>query len=333
MKTLANITLIIFVVFLFSCKGKQLKDNKGSAATELIEEAYAEPTDDHSEIIELEVASPKPIDVEQLRQNLMSEYSSYSRVQQRLIADLLGLDNSSIKALGSAKDVLKKYFKNVTAKQCDSLYIAYSAYANLLLGYAMSDRYYTQIIDQYYRAYEIPVFQPILEELNTYGIQLEDIGEGCVDLTFYPDYFYEIFEPYTTEAAKEYLKLAAFERGHGFLFDAGICITWEELADRIVSFEEYLDKYPQSIFADNAKETHNDYIYWLLMGCDNTPTFDWSESEDRKLNADVYESYQNIIDTYKHRNLAKILKEYCDLLNENNMLRSKAVDEFIQQFI
>lgn len=333
MRNLFYIALTIFIVFLNSCKGKQAKDNEDSSTTEFIEENALEFISEEAEESALKVDKSQPINVEQFQENLLSECTDFSRIQLRLINDLLELDNSSIKALANSKDVLKKYFKNATAKQCDSLYIAYSTYANLLLRYAMSDEYYTQIIDKYYHAYEIPEFQPIIKDLNTYGIQLEDVGEGCVDLTFYPDYFYEIFKPYTTEATKEYLRLVAFERDNEFLFDAGICITWEQLADRIVNFEEYLNKYPQSILADDAKETHNRYIYWLLMGCDNTPTFDWSDGEDSKLNADVYQSYQKIIDTYSYRGLANILKEYCSLLNENNMLRSEEVDEFIQQFI
>lgn len=339
MRKLAYTALIIFgtLLLLFSCKGKQMRSvESNNTANEVVEEPASEINDGEGTEIELRATAPQPMDVELFRENLTSQSADFSHVQLRLINNLLKLDNSSAKALVDSKDVLKGYFKNVAAKQCDSLYIAYSIYANLLLSHIVNDTYYSQVAEGYFDVYnrfdELPsVYQPIMAELNSYGIQLEDIGEGYADLSFYPDYFYEIFKPYTTEATKEYLRLIAFERAHEFLFDAAICITWEELAGRIINFEEYLDKYPQSMFVGDMQSRYSGYTRLLLVGCDNTPTCEIQQDGTRKLNADVYNAYQKIIDTHKNKRLAKTLKEYCCLFEENDMLWNDEADDFLAE--
>ena len=341
MRKYSYIFLFIFVTsLLLSCKGKQAQteSNEDNTVTEITDRISDEPLPDNEsnnpKNVQLKAISPSLIDVEAFKGDLISQSAAFSRIQQRLINDLLELDSSSVKALGEAKDVLKKYFKNVTAKQSDSLYVAYLTYASLFKSYVVNDEYYSQVAADYFGSYEsfedLPLaYQPIMKELNSYGIQLEDIGEGCADLSFYPDYYYEIFKPYTTEATREYLRLMAFERANEFLFDAAVCITWEELADRIVNFEKYLDKYPHSMFANDIKDSYNRYTSLLLTGCDNTPTRDSQQNGLLKLNADVYEAYQRIASTYQHRRLAKIVKEYCSLFEENNMLWNDELDDFL----
>ncbi|MDR0660367.1 MAG: hypothetical protein LBG19_06100 [Prevotellaceae bacterium] len=320
---------------------RETSQNEDTAVVALVKDTKTDDTinnqnNDYTNV-ELKTEKPTPFDVDRLEASLAEISNEFSQVQQRLLNDLLQLDNTSGKALIDAKEVLKKYFKNVSAKQCDSLYIAYYTYADLLRQYIYNDECYSQVADNFYKTYdnfdELPkVYQPIVKEPNSHGITLEDIGEGCAELSFYPDYYYEIFKPYTTEATREYLKLMAFERANEFLFDAAVYITWEELADRIINFEEYLDKYPNSIFAGNIREKYNSYTSLLLIGCDNTPTFDWLDEDNRKLNADVLESYHKIIETYSHRRLAETLTEYLSLPEESEMLQNEEINEFIRQF-
>ncbi len=344
MRNLFYVVLIISATLIFSCKGKQTQtvssNNEDCNIAEIIKEINAEfaENDSTNGIFELKVTSPQPIDTALLREMLTEDFSNFSTVQQRLINDLLKLDNTSVKALGDAKEVLKKYLKNSTAKQCDSLYVPYHNYTSLILNYIYNDEYYGQVPAGYFSIYDSfedlpPAYKSIMNELNTYGIQLEDVGEGCADLSFYPDYFYELFKPYTTASTKEYLKLLAFERANKFLFDAAVCISWEELADRTINFEDFLETYPQSMFAGEIEDKYYGYIYFLLMGCDNTPTFDRNGDNARKLNADVFQSYQKIIETYSHRRLAQTLRDYCSVLEKSNMLESEEVDEFIGQYI
>lgn len=339
MKKLTYFTLaFLFTVLLISCKGKQSKptDLDSSDSTEFVDGQDWVDDDLNMPVeVELKVNEPQPIDIIEFRDNLTEKSLDFSRIQQRLINDLLALDNSSPKALIESKDVLKKYFKNVTAKQADSLYFAYQAYASTMLGYIYNDEYYVQVPAGYYETYDSfhmlpPVYQPIMDELNSYGIQLEDIGEGCADLSFYPNYFYELFKSYTTEATREYLRLMAFEYANPFLFDAAVCISWEELADRVVNFEEYLDKYSNSMFTDDIKDLHNSYVILLLIGCDNTGTLDRSKTT-YKLYPDVRTAYQNIINTYPNRRVTDILKEYLNLLDDNN-LNEEELEEFLTPY-
>ena len=80
--------------------------------------------------------------------------------------------------------------------------------------------------------------------LNKYGLILEYAGEGTYTVGARPDFYYNIFKDYVSDAYKEYLKTTADKNEGNFADDAGITITFKELADRIIVWENFMKKYP-----------------------------------------------------------------------------------------
>lgn len=337
-------TFFVILALLFTstaCKSKNTSktDDNTPVAVESTLTAKAQPEKEEQEEVVLSATEPQPINTDDFEAKLYERTGEVTGVQQRLVIDLLRLDNSSVKALAAAQDVLKKYFKNATARQADSLYLVYHAYANLHLELVWDDEYYTQVIEHaynhsFYASEENTpkVYQPILAQLDKVGIRVEDVGEGCAEFSFYPDYFLNIFEPHTTESTKVYLEIDAFEKDYPFIFDAAISISWTQLAERINTFATYAEKYPQSLFIQEVTETLRWYTNMLLTGLDNTSVFDFvSHSDGRlpKILPEVYEEYQQFITNNPNTYATYILQEFCMVLEKNDMMRTEEVDHFI----
>ena len=110
--------------------------------------------------------------------------------------------------------------------------------------------------------------------LNKYGLILEYAGEGTYAVGARPDFYYNIFKDYVSDAYKEYLKITADKNEGNFADDAGITITFKELADRIIVWENFMKKYPAADkdLKKNVKEKVLQYRNVYIIGLDNTPT-------------------------------------------------------------
>ena len=110
--------------------------------------------------------------------------------------------------------------------------------------------------------------------LNKYGLILEYAGEGTYAVGARPDFYYNIFKDYVSDAYREYLKITADKNEGNFADDAGITITFKELADRIIVWENFMKKYPAADkdLKKNVKEKVLQYRNVYILGLDNTPT-------------------------------------------------------------
>ena len=110
--------------------------------------------------------------------------------------------------------------------------------------------------------------------LNKYGLILEYAGEGTYAVGARPDFYYNIFKDYVSDAYREYLKITADKNEGNFADDAGITITFKELGDRIIVWENFMKKYPDADkdLKKNVKEKVLQYRNTYILGMDNTPT-------------------------------------------------------------
>ena len=110
--------------------------------------------------------------------------------------------------------------------------------------------------------------------LNKYGLILEYAGEGTYAVGACPDFYYNIFKDYVSDAYREYLKITADKNEGNFADDAGITITFKELGDRIIVWENFMKKYPDADkdLKKTVKEKVLQYRNAYILGMDNTPT-------------------------------------------------------------
>lgn len=84
--------------------------------------------------------------------------------------------------------------------------------------------------------------------------------------------------------------------------DAGIIITWDELADLVLTCEEYLIENSESKYAEKALDHYQSLLSYLMWGLDNTPIVDaWTQEPNIILDTEVSKTYNRLINDKKYK--------------------------------
>ncbi len=164
--------------------------------------------------------------------------------------------------------------------------------------------------------------------LNKYDLELWYLARGTCIIKEIPDFYYKTFKDYVTDDYKEYLKITSKENEEHYVADSGLCITLEELGDRIVTWENFLEKYPNSKLNDKVNNICNSYRRDYILGVPGG-IYDYKESA---------EEYNRFIKKYPDSPTTELLGYYLEEVNldkpENNDSEdlSKMIDEYIEKY-
>ncbi|EGQ78533.1 hypothetical protein HMPREF9094_2377 [Fusobacterium animalis ATCC 51191] len=115
--------------------------------------------------------------------------------------------------------------------------------------------------------------------LNRYDLELWYLARGSCIIREVPDFYYKTFKDYVTDDYKEYLKITSNENEEHYVADSGLCITLEELGDRIVTWENFLEKYPNSKLNNKVNNICNSYRRDYILGVPGG-IYDYKESTE-----------------------------------------------------
>jgi len=223
-----------------------------------------------------------------------------------------------ITALQWHKDkIIKKVAQN-SPKQNDKLYEDYIKIRNKYI-LCLSENLVKVLIDyvNYYdsnsNSYKLPEnVKKLAAELKKGNLEFREIGEGYTEIWSVPDHYFSIFRDNVTADYNSYIEQLAKESEGLYSADAGIVISWKELGDRTIFWENFINKYPQSLLLPRAKEIYDSYLTDYLLGMDNTPTHEHSDgtlyNENRK-------EFNRIIKKYPNSYVAKKSNELISLFD------------------
>ena len=156
--------------------------------------------------------------------------------------------------------------------------------------------------------------------LNKYDLELWDIGEGMVTIRELPHLYYDIFKDYVTDDYKEYLKIWAKDDEELYQADAGLCISFEELGDRIARWENFLNKFPNSTLKSKVTALLNSYREDYILGMDNTPTIDGGyDNVPITIYEEAKKEYDRFIKKYPNSPTTEIIKYYLENYREEDI--------------
>lgn len=115
--------------------------------------------------------------------------------------------------------------------------------------------------------------------LDRAGLEIWDIGEGMFELRAIPEFYLRIFEKHVTADYREYMTLLAEDDKVLFDNDAALNIPLDDVAKRVLNWENFVEKYPHSKIIAAAKENYRYYQQAFLLGADNTPSIAYETSE------------------------------------------------------
>ncbi|HHV45420.1 MAG TPA: hypothetical protein GXX53_00720 [Tissierellia bacterium] len=133
---------------------------------------------------------------------------------------------------------------------------------------------------------------------------------------FYPGIDYEKLKEYNRYLSDEirgYIEIKALNSNKPAVLDAEITISFDELGERLIQTEKYIQKYPQGVKFEEVLRIYGDYLRLYLEGSDNSPIYEY---ETREIKKDILKSYKNMKGNNKLIT-AKIISKYIDIIEYN----------------
>lgn len=150
--------------------------------------------------------------------------------------------------------------------------------------------------------------------------------------SFYPTIDYEKlkeYNPYLSEEMKEYIEIKSVNSNMPAILDGEITISFDELAERLIETEEYIQNYPKSIKFEEVLRMYGEYLRLYMEGSDNTPLYEY---ETKEIKEEVLNSYKSM---EKNTGLitSKIISKYIDIIEENENIIDENVLSRVPQLL
>ncbi|WP_160139867.1 hypothetical protein [Chryseobacterium sp. c4a] len=143
-------------------------------------------------------------------------------------------------------------------------------------------------------------------ELDKVGLEFREMGEGLTEIHSLPGYYESVFKNKVTPDYGAYISQMAKDNEENYAVDGGLLITWEELGERLIIWENFINKYPKSSLIKKAKDNYHNYLLDYLLGMDSDRIYD---SEEGKIYDDKREAYNMLIKKYPNSATVKKTKE------------------------
>ncbi|WP_339067082.1 tetratricopeptide repeat protein [Fusobacterium animalis] len=150
--------------------------------------------------------------------------------------------------------------------------------------------------------------------LNNYDLEIFDLAETEVRIIEVPNYYYNIFKDYVTDDYREYLEITSKENEEPYYTDGSILVSYDKIADRLLTWENFLKKYPNSDLAEKANEECNTYRRIYILGSYNSPTREggWENSELFYIPENNLKEFNRFIEKYPDSPTVELIKYYLE---------------------
>ena len=109
-------------------------------------------------------------------------------------------------------------------------------------------------------------------------------------------------------------------------------ISWQDLAQRCILWEEYLKTYPESLVKTDARELYRIYVSAFLSGTSNTRLCwnyaDWKDSPQQK---EIHAAFEWLISEYPQNNISELAKAYLPILEKAGWSYTPSIDTFLEE--
>jgi len=150
--------------------------------------------------------------------------------------------------------------------------------------------------------------------LNNYDLEIFDLAETEVSIIEVPNYYYNIFKDYVTDDYREYLEITSKENEELYYTDGSILVSYNKIADGLLTWENFLKKYPNSDLAEKANEECNIYRRIYILGSYNSPTREggWENSELFYIPENNLKEFNRFIEKYPDSPTVELIKYYLE---------------------
>ena len=244
-------------------------------------------------------------------------------------------NKESLENFSKNKNEMLEKLKTLNKEEADELYEQYLERNNIILE-NLNIEYEKFLSGGINGIYNKDIAENFTDEemkiankfLNKYNLELWYFARGSYIIREVPDFYYKTFKDYVTDDYKEYLKITSNENEEHYVADSGLCIPLEELGDRIVTWENFLEKYSNSKLNDKVNNICNSYRRDYILGVPGG-IYDYRESA---------EEYNRFIKKYPDSPTTELLGYYLEEVNldkpedNDSEALSKMIDEYIEKY-
>jgi len=241
---------------------------------------------------------------------------------------LAALDKDSLDAISVAVGQFRALFAGQPPALGDSACLAFLTYFHATIS-RLNDRVWEDFdfIAQLHAAptQQGPKVARFLAALERNGLALYSFGR-LLYIDQQPDYVYGQFGPLVSEAVSRYLALRRGELISGFSDSDSLLIPYRTLGERIVRWERYMARYPNSVMAGRAAYYYRLYLSTFVTGLADSPVFDAAGALDPRLSTVYHEFASRHLLTRS----GAIVREFYTLLRAADFRWSPPVRDFYE---
>ena len=168
--------------------------------------------------------------------------------------------------------------------------------------------------------------------LNNYDLKIYNSTEEDTEIREVPNFYYNIFKDYVTDDYREYLEITYKENENPYFTDGSILVSYDKIADRLLTWENFLKKYPNSDLAEIANEKCNIYRRIYILGSDNdAPTREggWENNELFYIPENNLKEFNRFIEKYPDSPTVELVKFYLENY-KNDDINDMLVDKIVE---
>jgi len=239
-----------------------------------------------------------------------------------------GLVHIGIYSIPVTENLINKYLDTFSEPDRDSVYVMfdYVFYQAVNEFNDSLDLKYSTLLHKIENKIADPEINEFKKALDMCGLTLlVSEGDYYVDARY--DYFSELFKDRVSPALNDYLQIRRKELKEGFSEDAGLLISFNQLYERVVTWENFNTKYPDFFDKTDSQFYYKSYLSTLITGLDNSQPFDDKTGE---LIPELKRLYQKIISRDDSLNSTRVIKDYYGFLKASDFKEPKNLDKFLK---
>jgi len=247
----------------------------------------------------------------------INKYFYYGYLKEREKGNYFSYDSNKIfEEFKMIKEETSEVLKNSSQEEANKMYKDYLEDNNKILE-KINENDYTMLDWVFYNEEGYPDKEMIKKQneyLNNYGLEVVEIEEGFM-LTEKKDFYYNIFKNYVSDDYREFLKLDSEDIDYLGYIDS-VYEHPEILENGLISWENFLKKYPDSEVKSQANSIYSDYQYDYI-----NPLLSDSIKEALKNGKtnEVLKQYNNFIKKYPNSPTTEIIKYYLENYREEDI--------------
>ena len=155
---------------------------------------------------------------------------------------------------------------------------------------------------------------------NDADVRTRNLGEGFYAFDHDLKAMADIFTPYLRQDQKVFIQKMAIDNQEILWSDAAVTASFEELIERAVFWEDYIQRYPNGYSIKDAKNLLDLYRYELIFGSDNTQ---WTDDAMHEFLSPEYEEDIRQLTKRPNSILAKDARDYLSFMAMSDTKRQK----------